>query len=200
MSAMLRGRHAWVFRALSRNPLVRRQDRIEALAVVLGLIVVILAIPVIVHLGRDHFARSVDRIEQQTRSLQKVEATVVEARSSAPNRYTTASRTVRAEWKAGFEDRVETVQGPAKVEVGDRIPVWLDEHGAVTRPPQTVADARGYAAAFGIGLWLGTAAACATAVMLTRMALDRRRFNAWDYEWKLISTPGGGWANSGKTD
>ena len=52
----------------------------------------------------------------------------------------------------------------------------------------------------GIGLWLGTAAACATAVMLTRMTLDRRRFDAWDYEWKLISTPGGGWANSGKTE
>lgn len=200
MNAMPWGRHVWVLRALGRNPLVRRHDRMEALVALLGVIVVTLAIPVVIHLGRDYFARSLERIDHQTRTLHMVDATVVDAKPGTPDRNPAATRIVQAQWKAGFEDRVETVQAPSKATVGDRVPVWLDHRGAVTRPPQTRADAQGYATAYGLGLWWTTAAVCFTVAALTRVSLDRRRFDAWDYEWKLVSARGGGWANSGRTE
>ena len=169
---------------------------------VLGLLIVTCAIPVAAVLSRGYCARIVEQVDQQTRAWHQVDATVVELRPTVPDRFRAPVRYVRARWDAGVGtgDRIETVQAPSGVAVGDHLNVWLNAHGAVVPAPQEQSDSRANAIAYGVEVWMGVVGLTGAAVLTTRELLNRRRFAAWDDEWELLSAGGGEWTDHDRVD
>jgi hypothetical protein len=92
---------------------------------------------------------------------------------------------VRARWQPpGQPPRVGEVLAVAGARRGSTVRTWVDRSGAVTAPP---ADHRVIVGSVFVAVtatcqlsWLVLLAAA----MLVRRALDRRRLNAWEAEWR----------------
>jgi hypothetical protein len=172
-----------------RNPLRRGTDRIEA---ILRLVLIILLVAVIpagaVAAGRwaDHQALHRVQLERATDRL--VTAVLLEKApaSGAPDPYTSVQTAwVRARWQPpGQPPRAGEVLAPAGARQGSTVRTWIDRSGAVTAPP---ADHRVVAGS----VFVAVMATCQlsllvllAAAVLVRRALDRRRLNAWEAEWR----------------
>lgn len=186
-------RRPWAVRALGINPLIRRCDRIEALAILLAAVVITVAAPSAVFFGRGIYADRAQSVSEQTQSRHPVEATAATA-STFPSRVG-PNRTVQARWVTAFTERTELVGVDHDVKASERLTVWLDSEGNVVSPPETLSDARAYAAALAVAIWLGVAVASVTCLALLRAVLNSRRFHSWDREWALLINNDDGWAN-----
>jgi hypothetical protein len=171
-----------------RNPLRRGTDRVEA---VLRLVLIILLVAVIpaaaVAAGRwaDHQALHRAQLERATDRL--VTAVLLEnaPASGVPDPYTFVQTAwVRARWQPpGQPPRTGEVLAPAGARQGSTVRTWIDRSGAVTDPPADHRVIVGWvfvAVMAACQLWLVLLAA----VLLVRRALDRRRLNAWEAEWR----------------
>ncbi len=172
-----------------RTPLRRGTDRVEA---VLRLVLIILLVAVIpaaaVAVGRwaDHQALHRAQLERATDRL--VTAVLLEnaPASGWPDPYTSVQTAwVRARWQPpGQPPRTGDVQAPVGARTGSTVRTWIDPSGAVTDPPTDRRAIVGY-------VFLAVMATCQVswlvllvAVLLVRRALDRRRLNAWEAEWR----------------
>lgn len=172
-----------------RNPLRRGTDRVEA---VLRLVLIILLVAVIppaaVAAGRwaDHQALHRAQLERATDRL--VTAVLLEyaPASGVPDPYTSVQTVwVRARWQPpGQPPRTGEVLAVAGARQGSTVRTWIDRSGAVTAPP---ADHRVIVGCVFLAVmvtcelsWLVLLAA----TVLVRCALDRRRLNAWEAEWR----------------
>ena len=172
-----------------RNPLRRGTDRVEA---VLRLVLIILLVAVIpaaaVAAGRwaDHQALHRAQLERATDRL--VTAVLLEnaPASGVPDPYTSVQTAwVRARWQPpGQPPRTGEVLAVAGARQGSTVRTWLDRSGAVTDPPMDhrVVVGRVFVAVMVTCQlsWLVLLAA----VLLVRRALNRRRLNAWEAEWR----------------
>lgn len=196
MTTQRRSYSVWLRCLAGGNPLLRRSDRIQARMLLLAVIVVICAVPMCVVPARAHQAAVRSHTEDQLRTLRSVDAVVLPpATTPSPSRMPSATRTVRVQWKAAFQDRTADVTTRAITRPGDHIRIWLDAHGDPAAEPLSHSDATAQAVAYGIGLWLSVAGTCAVLYLLARRILNRRRFAAWEHEWRRVSTSDGGWAN-----
>lgn len=129
-----RRRHSWSLCALGKNPLVRRSDRLEAVAILVAIATIVMAVPLAFHVGSAQNATNSRQISETLRSLQPIEATVVKAANRPPSRFPNAIRIVHAQWRSGFQQRTESVRTYGGVHVGDQVTVWLDAAGNVLNP------------------------------------------------------------------
>jgi hypothetical protein len=172
-----------------RNPLRRGTDRVEA---VLRLVLIILLVAVIpaaaVAVGRwaDHHALHRAQLERATDRL--VTAVLLEnaPASGVPDPYTSVQTAwVRARWQPpGQPPRTGDVQALVGARQGSTVRTWIDRSGAVTDPPMDHRVIVGYVfVAVMVTCQLSWLVLLAAAV-LVRRALDRRRLNAWEAEWR----------------
>jgi hypothetical protein len=172
-----------------RNPLRRGTDRIEA---ILRLVLIILLVAVIpaaaIAAGRwaDHQALHRAQLERAMDHL--VTAVLLEnaPASGMPDPYTSVQTAwVRARWQPpGQPPRAGEVLAVAGARQGSTVRTWIDRSGAVTAPPADHRVIVGY-------VFLAVMVTCQlswlvllAAVLLVRRALDRRRLNAWEAEWR----------------
>nr|WP_106126427.1 hypothetical protein [Pseudosporangium ferrugineum] len=82
-------------------------------------------------------------------------------------------------------DRSGAVPVPAGMPAGSTVPVWIDEHGDLVRPPRRR----------NAGVDASAAALLAVAVLVALLAgvrrivvrrLDRRRLRSWEAEWMMV--------------
>ncbi len=127
-------RRWWIGRLFARNPLLRRSDRIEALAILAALVVSMAAIAFAGAVGAEvHDAERRADVEQaQTHHL--VSATVTEV-GSAVNFDGSEITMVRARWVAGNGPRADSFQWSNDVKPGDRIQIWVDDSGNHVNSP-----------------------------------------------------------------
>ena len=172
-----------------RNPLRRGTDRVEA---VLRLVLIILLVAVIpaaaVAAGRwaDHHALHRAQLERAADRL--VSAVLLEKApaSGVPDPYTSVQTAwVRARWQPpGQPPRTGDVQALVGARQGSTVRTWIDRSGAVTDPPADHRVIVGYVfVAVMVTCQLSWLVLLAAAV-LVRRALDRRRLNAWEAEWR----------------
>jgi hypothetical protein len=171
------------------NPLRRGTDRIEA---ILRLVLIILLVAVIpaaaIAAGRwaDHQALHRAQLERAMDHL--VTAVLLEnaPASGMPDPYTSVQTAwVRARWQPpGQPPRAGEVLAVAGARQGSTVRTWIDRSGAVTAPPADHRVIVGY-------VFLAVMVTCQlswlvllAAVLLVRRALDRRRLNAWEAEWR----------------
>ena len=190
-----RRRRDWVLCGLGRNTLVRRHDRLEALITVCLLALLVAAVPTAMLAGRAMSAAQAEQNQEYVRSLNTVEATVVQVRKGAPSRVPHLTRNLDVKFVWAYNERTETISGlDTDDQPGDRITVWLDSAGQITDPPRTPAEIGSAGRGVGLAVWTTMTLAILGAMAVLRADMDRRRYDAWDRQWRVFSS-GNGRAN-----
>lgn len=184
----------WLARLLGRNPLLRTADRIEVLVIVCAVMVSLLAIPVAGAVGTatyDAHHRLYAR-EAQTRHL--VTGTVTDTSvtdTGGVDPPATRTVTVEPTWPSGNAYRAGRIERTDPVEIGDRVQIWVDDTGNLTRPPTPMSRAGNEAILLGYAMWYGATLAAASLVMFVQNRLDRVRDAEWDREIESLADNGG---------
>lgn len=171
--------------------MVRATDRIEALALVLGVALVLVTAPIAGAVGTAVYSSRATVYEQQLRTRHVVAATVL-ADSTSTARLYSVSFDVHARWQdRGVQhEGVLATDRPAKA--GDRVSIWVDDKGDYVGPPTRPRRAASDAIVAGVVLWLSVITLVAAAIGLTRFRLDRRRHAQWDHSLRgLVGDDGG---------
>jgi hypothetical protein len=193
---MLVSIRTWLRRATSANPIIRRSDRIEALAYALALLVVALAVPLCVDVGKAVSQVRERTVITQDGSRHSVQAVAVadSAVGRGPGKSATA-QSVRVRWVADTKPHTDSVPVDHSVKAGEPLRVWVDAHGNLTPPPVEQSGGPVEAVVTGIGLWLFIAAAAVALALAAHVALDRRRRRGWDHALEILIRNDGGRAN-----
>ncbi len=182
----------WIGRLFAGNPLLRRSDRIEVLAVVAVVLVALAGIAVAGAVGTEihDSERRADAILAQTR--QSVTATVLEVGTVA-NFDGSETPVVRARWNAGTGAHTDTFQWSGAVRPGERIQIWVDSHGDRIHsvPLRPVLDALTVAVSIGVVTVMLSGAVLA----VLRWCIDRAHDAQWEREIRSLVNEGGGRAN-----
>lgn len=181
---------------VSRNPLIRRSDRVEALAIILVAFVALLALPAVVHFASDVRDERVREITAQAKSVHAVQATAV-ADGTVPiaDELATADATVSAEWTQGYLPHVETVKVDHYVRAGDRFTVWLDADQRPSAAPRDPSSASGEVALAAFAVYCTIVAIAGFLLLLLVEALNFLRRRTWDAQIRLLVDNGGDWVN-----
>jgi hypothetical protein len=185
-------RRWWIGRLFAGNPLLRRSDRIEVLAVLAMVVVALAGIAVAGAVGTEvhDSERRADAVVARTRQL--VSATVLEVGTVA-NFDGSEMPVVRARWTAGAAAHTDTFQWSGAVRPGDQIQIWVDSHGdrVHSAPLRPVLDALTVAVSIG-----AVAVMCSgTVLAVLRRCFDRAHDAQWEREIRHLVNEDGGRAN-----
>ncbi|MEU2178609.1 MULTISPECIES: Rv1733c family protein [Nocardia] len=166
---------------LDRNPLRRREDRVQTGVAVLLALVFLIVVPVLaVTVGGRVYRTETAAVQAETARLRQVDATVVET-GKAPLYAPVVP--ARVSWKdADGVAHTGDYQSTTVVEPGSTVPIWLNERGAIVEPPSASQPAS-KAVMLTAGAVLGVSVVFAGSYLLVRRGLDRRRLRRWETEW-----------------
>jgi len=169
-----------LLRLLSRNPLVRTTDRIQALVLVLAVALSLLAIPIAAAAGtavhdsrRQAYAQQADTRHTMTATVTDVPATQI---------VRTGTTTVAARWTAAGAEHTGAVKAQSTTKTGDPIEIWVDNTGAQVPAPTPTTRAAEEAATGALAIWISVTAIAAALSTLTRAICDRIRFTGWQHD------------------
>jgi hypothetical protein len=184
-------RRWWVAPAVSRNPLVRRIDRVEPLAIMLAIVVSLLVIPVAGAVGTAVYDDRADLYAQEARTRHPVTATITENGIGPVDPYSGAV-VVQARWAANGGGRTASLQWKDPVKPGDRIQVWLDADGNPVDAPSPTSHAGFEAATIAVSIAVLVIGVSASLVAAARWWLDRIRYAQLEREIQnLVGGDGG---------
>ncbi|AKS35494.1 hypothetical protein [Mycolicibacterium goodii] len=183
-------RRWWVLRALGKNPLVRRTDRIEALAVVFAIVVSVLVIPFVISFSDEVHAGQLREAATQAQTRKQIPATVVNDSESDVEGANV--RIVGITWTINGEKHTGALRPTSKVQPGDQVQIWVDPKGQRVPPPISPTTARAYATGSAVALWAAITVLCGLLAALTRKVLDHQRAHAWSDELYLLLNHGDG--------
>jgi hypothetical protein len=190
----LNPRRSWLVRALFGHPLARRVDRLEAFAAVMTIVVLAIAALIATDVRETVYAERSQSIAAEAAARHPVEATAVDAARgmpSGPAKSVPVNYTVPVEWFAQSTTHNDVVTVNHPVAKGERLPVWVDGAGHVTKPPQPAASADVDANGLAILFWLLCAGAVVGVAAAVRNLLTRRRYREWDQDLVLLIGGGG---------
>ncbi len=172
-----------------RNPLRRGTDRIEAALRLVMMIMLTTAVPAAAVLAgqqADHLALNQAHAQQAADHL--VNAVLLEQAPTTgiPDPYTSVQYAwVPARWQPpGLPPRTGEVLAPAGARKGSTVRTWIAPSGAVTAPPLDHRDIAGDVCIAVVATCLASWLVLLASGALARRALDRRRLNAWEAEWR----------------
>ncbi len=171
-----------------RGAMRRSLDRTQTI-IGFGLFILFLVLGPIVAAGAGQglYAAGVEAERHESETRHQVDAVVVarEApRADVSGQVLTSPDQVT--WRAADGSWQTAIVATGK-RVGEHVTLWVDNAGAVSRPPQSHAQTLstvGFAAAGGL---VAVAAPLVVCYALIRRRFDRRRLAEWDEEWALIS-------------
>ncbi|MFI5080033.1 MAG: hypothetical protein ACHQCE_03100 [Streptosporangiales bacterium] len=172
-----------------RNPLCRGTDRIEAALRLVMVVLLVAGVPaaaVVAGRQADHLA--LNRAHAQQARDHLVTAVLLEnaPATGIPDPYTDVQTSwVLARWQPpGQPPRTGQVLAVAGTRQGSTVRTWIDPSGAVTSPPPDHRDITGDVCIAVIATCLVSWLLLLVSGVLVRRALDRRRLNAWEAEWR----------------
>ncbi|WP_142277126.1 Rv1733c family protein [Mycobacterium asiaticum] len=171
METFTLGLPRWLRVLFGRNPLIRRSDRIEALALALCVAVTLLAAPFAAAVGtaiHDSRARS---YAEQAESRTAVNATVLDRPARSDSTW------VQARWFAAGTEHTGVVQSESAPKPGEVIDIWANPDGSYAGPPHMSAAREAVLVAMAI--WLNAAVGAAALFAATRAACNRARDAGW---------------------
>ncbi|WP_030911221.1 Rv1733c family protein [Streptosporangium amethystogenes] len=165
------------------NPLRRRSDRIETVAVLVSLLLFVAGLWPAVGLGRQAYQDGL-RAELTAPYRRAVAAEVVDTARPADPSLGGQARTVR--WRpANGPPRTGQVVLPQAVPAGSRIEIWLDAAGRPTDPPQSRVETVTVAVFTAIGVMVCVSMALLVFLVGLRVLLNRYRDAEWERAWFL---------------
>jgi hypothetical protein len=184
----------WTTRAFGRHPLARGADRVEAWAIVVGILMLIVAVYPAMGVGQLGYAARSHAIAVEAATRHPVEATAVGTSRSDPSMSdsTTATFLVPVRWLAQNTTHDATTKVEQPVKAGDKVRIWLDDEGRITSAPLTEADARIEMIGTVVLSWLLACAMVGGAFVVLRRALHRSRDRGWERGLLELVDNGGG--------
>ena len=173
-------------RIFSRNPLLRRTDRIEALVMLVALVVSLVAIPVAAAVGIAVYDLRDSRFAQEGRDRHTEVAAVLETETEGAR-----STVVQARSPATAGERTGLIQLTTQAKVGDRIEVWVDKDSNPVAPPTPTWHAVGDAYGATMATLLFVAVTMISFVTGVCSRLDRERNAQWERELRCLEEDGG---------
>lgn len=166
---------------LDRNPMRRREDRVQTMVAAALALVFLIVVPVLVLVvGVRVYHTETAVVQAKIAQLHKVDATVTET-GKAPL-YAPIMPT-KVQWKdADGAAHIEDYQSTTVVQPGQSVTIWLNGADKIVEPPsQTQALSKAVlltaGALFGVLIMMG---GCYFAL---RRGLDRKRLRRWEMEW-----------------
>ncbi|BCK56311.1 Rv1733c family protein [Nocardia wallacei] len=180
-SAVSAAGRMWRSSPWSRNPLIRRSDRLLAVITLLAVVCCAVAVPVAGVIGYGRYSTAVHRMAAEKAARSLVTATVV-----ADARYVRAARRAEASvrWRWGGRVRTTTARVPVDVVRGDRLELWVDDDGALAPAPGSPAGAAWAGVGGALVVLVVTGVAAAGVVELTRWGITRHHAAQWDAAWR----------------
>jgi hypothetical protein len=172
-----------------RNPLRRGTDRIEAVLRLVMMVMLVAAVPaaaVVAGQRADHYALNRAHAQQAANHLVTAVLLQQAPATGTLDPYTSVQTTwVLARWQPpGLPSRTGEVLATVGARAGSTVRTWIDPSGAVTSPPLSHRDITGQVCIAVIATCLVSWLALLASGALVRQALDRRRLNAWEAEWR----------------
>jgi hypothetical protein len=172
-----------------RNPLRRGTDRVQAALRLITVVLLVAAVPAAaVAAGRQADRLALNRAHAEQARDHLVTAVLLQnaPATGIPDPYTDVQMTwVQARWQPpGQPPRTGQVLALAGARRGSTVQTWIDPSGAVTGPPMSHRDIAGDVCLAAVGTCLVSWLVLMVAGMVARRALDRRRLNAWEAEWR----------------
>lgn len=173
----------WAACAFVRTPLVRRADRIQAWALIAGLLLAVVALYPAALLGQAGYAGRAETIAAEAATRHAVDATATKGSTIDPTvaeSSAAASFRVPVKWETnrGVQTAETSVDHPVKA--GDTVQIWLDEKGAVTSAPKTESDARIAGIGAFVFAWLAMVGLIGGGYAALHVVLNRSRNREWD--------------------
>jgi hypothetical protein len=175
-----------IIRIFGRNPLLRRTDRLEALAMLVALAVSLIAIPLAAAVGIAVYDVRDSRFTQEGRDRHRVLATVLETETEG-----VGSTVVLMRWPVLASERTAPLQLTTQVKVGDRVKIWVDKDGNPVAPPTPTWHAVGDAYGATLAILLFSTITTTSFVTGVRSRLDRERNIQWERELRCLEEGGG---------
>jgi hypothetical protein len=171
---------------LGSGPLKRASDRIQVLARVLLVALVLGAVPVALAVATAAGSSTRSVADAQSASRHRVTATLVED-AAPPAADTDRATPVAATWTdLHGRARKEIIRGPAGAKTGSTVTIWIDDSGDVTVPPLDDSDVVDQAVLSGVSTFLGISAAAVLGYISLRHALERSRMRRWAADWAVV--------------
>lgn len=174
---------------LGSGPLMRATDRIEVLARVLFVGLVLGAVPIALAVATAAGSSTQSVADAQAASRHKVTATLLEdaARPAADSDHAPSLASVPATWSARpGVPREGTVLGPTGAKAGSTVTIWVDDSGDVTTPPLDGSDVVNQAVVGGVSTFFGISAAAGLGYIAVRTMLERSRVRRWAADWAVV--------------
>jgi hypothetical protein len=178
---MIGSRRLWLLRAVGRNPLVRRSDRVEAWSVLVAVVVLAVVTPFVCAYGTSVHDARVRLYALEAQHRHPVIATATEEGRSDGEPGST-SHTVRGRWSAFGQEHVDIVKWSELANIGDQQRIWVDDAGHEVMAPRSASRAATDAWVLGITVWLVLLSAVAGALCAIRWLLNTQRVAQWDVE------------------
>ncbi|NBE92150.1 hypothetical protein FE391_01560 [Nonomuraea sp. KC401] len=169
-----------------RNPLRRRSDRLESLALLVAVLLVLLSAWPAVAAGRQAYQSAASA---GAGGRLQVDATLLADVPVSPTSFGSLSRggPVEARWTLpSGQERTGQVRAPALAKAGTTVRIWVDETGRPALPPPSALEVRITGVVTVLLVMLGAVAAVLIALAAFRWLVDRGRYRAWEDAWSLI--------------
>lgn len=181
--------HRWWHRSpWSSNPLMRLPDRIERTALVVGVTVLLLLIPIAATIGSVTYSDLSSRSQQQRAEYVRVDARVIDTVQSAPtgsDRTTLTTGIATVQWSASDGSvRSASTEVSSDVQIGETTPIWCDANGTLVHAPLSAVGAVINGASTAMFVWVLGAVFVGFSIYLTTVAGDRSRMRHWDTDWE----------------
>jgi hypothetical protein len=184
-----------VRRLFTRNPLMRTSDRIEAAAVTLAGLLVVIAAACAGVIGTMIHNTETQNYLEQARTRHAVVAIAVDDSKPVGSRETSAF-TVQARWQVNGVVHADALGWGYTVKAGDPLQIWVDGDGNRVDQPTPIARADMDALTVAVVGWSIVALAAALVVATVRAHVNRMRDAQWELEIRSLVEDDGGRTNS----
>ncbi|WP_405163775.1 hypothetical protein OG203_01230 [Nocardia sp. NBC_01499] len=166
---------------LDRNPMRRREDRVQTMvAAALALVFLILVPLLVMSVGARVYRTETAVVQAKTAQLHQVDATVTET-GKAP--LYAPIMPAKVQWKdADGVVHTDDYQSTTVVSPGQSVTVWLNGANKIVEPPSST-QALSKAVLLTSGALFGAMLLVVGCYFTLRRSLDRRRLRMWEMEW-----------------
>lgn len=181
----------WIIRAFGRNPLARVSDRLEAVVLVLVFATALVVTPVAGAIGTAVYEVRARLYAEEAQTRHTVAATAMEDSTILVEQDVEAF-SAQARWHANGVEHFGSVGLAHETKAGDQLDVWVDASGDQVVAPTPTWRAGIDAMFAGAGVWLIAMTGIAGLSVFVRSRLTRRRYSAWEREWRALVSDDGG--------
>ncbi|MBU8811373.1 Rv1733c family protein [Mycolicibacterium goodii] len=171
----------------SRNPLVRRRDRIEGALRLAAVVVCVLAVPPTASIGTSVYHDREQAYAVQAQDARQVTAVATERGSVAGTEGHGESFLARAAWAVDGHEHRGRLEWADLPQVGDRQEIWVDHSGNVIDPPRGKGRAVGDAVLTALWAWIFVVAGVSGGLILLHRRFDQARYAEWEREFEIIT-------------